>query len=82
MIKKGKITLLYLKSAYSTPLEDVNLKAIRTMKVCFDINFGYADHRPRMRAWFVTIAIQVQIIEKYISLHKNIQDPHNKACIE
>ncbi len=81
-LKKENITVLHCNSAYPTPMEDVNLKAIRTIKECFDINVGYSDHTCGIEASIAAVAIGAQIIEKHITLDKNMQGPDHKASIE
>ena len=51
-------------------MEDVNLKAIRTIKECFDISVGYSDHTCGIEASIAAVAIGAQIIEKHITLDK------------
>ncbi len=38
------ITLLHCTTEYPAPYEDVNLKAMETMKDAFDLPVGYSDH--------------------------------------
>ena len=40
----GEITLLHCNTEYPTPLKDVNLYAMRTMKKMFGKKVGYSDH--------------------------------------
>ena len=81
-LKKEYITVLHCNSAYPTPMEDVNLKAIRTIKECFDIKVGYSDHTCGIEASIAAVAMGAQIIEKHITLDKNMQGPDHKASIE
>ncbi len=81
-LQKDKITVLHCNSAYPTPMEDVNLKAIRTIRECFDISVGYSDHTCGIEASIAAVAIGSQIIEKHITLDKNMQGPDHKASIE
>ena len=81
-LQKDKITVLHCNSAYPTPMEDVNLKAMSTIKECFDINVGYSDHTCGIEASIAAVALGAQIIEKHITLDKNMQGPDHKASIE
>ncbi len=81
-LQKDKITVLHCNSAYPTPMEDVNLKAISTIKDCFDISVGYSDHTCGIEASIAAVAMGAQIIEKHITLDKNMQGPDHKASIE
>jgi N,N'-diacetyllegionaminate synthase len=48
LIKSGtcrkKITILHCNTAYPTPYEDANIRAIETIKAKFKIKVGYSDH--------------------------------------
>ena len=81
-LQKDKITVLHCNSAYPTPMEDANLKAMSTIKECFDINVGYSDHTCGIEASIAAVALGAQIIEKHITLDKNMKGPDHKASIE
>ncbi len=81
-LDKEKISVLHCNTAYPTPMEDVNLKAIRTIKNSFDINVGFSDHTEGIEASIAAVAIGAQIIEKHITLDKNMPGPDHKASIE
>ncbi len=81
-LDKDKITVMHCNTAYPTPMEDVNLKAIQTIKNCFGINVGYSDHTCGIEASIAAVAMGAQVIEKHITLDKNMQGPDHKASIE
>ncbi len=81
-LDKKKISVLHCNTAYPTPMEDVNLKAINTIKNSFDINVGFSDHTEGIEASIAAVAIGAQIIEKHITLDKNMTGPDHKASIE
>ena len=81
-LDKEKISVLHCNTAYPTPMEDVNLKAINTIKNSFDINVGFSDHSEGIEASIAAVAIGAQIIEKHITLDKNMPGPDHKASIE
>ncbi len=81
-LKKEKITVLHCNTAYPTPMEDVNLKAMQTIKKCFGVNVGYSDHTCGIEASIAAVAMGAQIIEKHITLDKNMPGPDHKASIE
>ena len=81
-LKKEKITVLHCNTAYPTPMEDVNLKAMQTIKKSFGVNVGYSDHTCGIEASIAAVAMGAQIIEKHITLDKNMPGPDHKASIE
>ncbi len=40
----GEISLLHCNTEYPTPMEDVNLRAMLTLKEKFSVRVGYSDH--------------------------------------
>ena len=81
-LNKEKISVLHCNTAYPTPMNDVNLKAINTIKKCFDINVGFSDHTACIEASIAAVAIGAEIIEKHITLDKKMSGPDHKASIE
>ena len=81
-LEKDKITVLHCNTAYPTPMEDVNLKAIQTIKNCFGVNVGFSDHTCGIEASIAAVAMGAQVIEKHITLDKDMPGPDHKASIE
>ncbi len=81
-LQKEKISVLHCNTAYPTPMHDVNLKAINTIKNCFNINVGFSDHTSGIEASIAAVAIGAKIIEKHITLDKKMSGPDHKASIE
>lgn len=81
-LEKNKITVMHCNTAYPTPMEDVNLKAMQTIKNCFGINVGYSDHTCGIEASIAAVAMGAEVIEKHITLDKNMKGPDHKASIE
>ena len=81
-LPKSKITVLHCNTAYPTPIKDVNLKAMLTIKNCFDINVGYSDHTEGIEVSIAAAAMGAEIIEKHITLDKNMPGPDHKASLE
>jgi len=81
-LEKDKITVLHCNTAYPTPMEDVNLKAMQTIKSSFGVDIGYSDHTCGIEASIAAVAMGAQIIEKHITLDKNMPGPDHKASIE
>ena len=80
--KKEDITVLHCVSQYPAPLEDVNLRAMTSIKKAFKINVGYSDHTIGIEVPIAAVALGANIIEKHLTLDKNMIGPDNKASIE
>ena len=79
--KKNNITVLQCNTEYPTPLKDVNLKAMLTIKKKFKIDVGYSDHTEGIEAAIASATLGAKIIEKHITINKNLPGPDHKASI-
>lgn len=78
----GKIALLHCNTEYPTPMEDVNLKAMETLRKAFDAPVGYSDHTKGIEVPIAAVAIGATIIEKHFTLDRNMEGPDHKASLE
>jgi len=79
---KKNITLLHATTEYPAPLEEVNLKAIKTMHDTFKIDVGYSDHTMGIEIAIAATSLGATIIEKHFTIDKNMEGPDHKASIE
>lgn len=80
--KRENITVLHCNSEYPTPFEDVNLKAMLTIKEAFKINVGYSDHTLGIEVPIAAVALGATVIEKHFTLDRNLPGPDHKASLE
>jgi len=66
---------------YPTPMNDVNLKAMLTIKNKFDIAIGYSDHTLGIEVSIAAAAMGATIIEKHFTLDKTLHGPDHKASL-
>lgn len=78
----GKISLLHCNTEYPTPMEDVNLKAMETLKKAFGTSIGYSDHTKGIEVPIAAVAMGATIIEKHFTLDRNLEGPDHKASLE
>ncbi len=76
------IRLLHCNSEYPTPYEDVNLKALQTMRDVFGLEVGYSDHTKGIEVPIAAVALGATIIEKHFTLDRNMDGPDHKASLE
>lgn len=81
-LSKDKITILHCNTAYPTPLEDVNLNVIKTLRETFGVNVGYSDHTLGIEVGTAAVALGSTVIEKHITLDRNLPGPDHKASLE
>lgn len=77
-----KITVLHCNTEYPTPMEDVNLRAMQTIKTAFNVNVGYSDHTLGIEVPIAAVAMGAKIIEKHFTLDRNMEGPDHKASLE
>ena len=76
------IRLLHCNTEYPTPFSDVNLKAMQTMRESFGYEVGYSDHTKGIEVAIAAVALGATVIEKHITLDRNMEGPDHKASIE
>lgn len=76
------ITLLHCTTEYPTPMEDVNLRAMVSMKRAFGVKVGYSDHTPGIEVAIAAAALGATVIEKHFTLDRNLPGPDHKASLE
>ena len=80
-IKRKNITVMQCNTEYPTPLRDANLRAMLTIKKKYGVNVGYSDHTEGIVASLGAAALGAKIIEKHITINKNLPGPDHKASI-
>lgn len=78
----GEITLLHCTTEYPAPYEEVNLKAIQTLKNRFNVPVGYSDHTRGIEIPIAAVAMGATVIEKHFTLDRNMKGPDHKASLE
>lgn len=76
------IILLHCNSLYPTPIEIVNLNAIKTMYDEFKIPIGFSDHTLGIHIPVAAVAKGAKIIEKHYTLDRKMKGPDHSFAIE
>jgi len=76
------ITVLQCNTEYPTPFEDVNLRAMLTIRNEFDIKVGYSDHTLGIEIPIAAVALGAAVIEKHFTLDRSMAGPDHKASLE
>ena len=80
--KKEQITILHCNTEYPTPMEDVNLKAIITVRDELGVSVGYSDHTLGIEVSVAAVAMGATVIEKHFTLDRNMPGPDHAASLE
>ena len=81
-LTRENITILHCTSQYPASFENINLRAITSMKKKFNLNIGYSDHTLGAEASIAAVSLGATIIEKHITLDSNMPGPDHKASME
>lgn len=81
-MKREDIILLHCNTEYPTPYEDVNLKAMLTLRDTFGVRVGYSDHTKGIEVPIAAVAMGAEVIEKHFTLDHNLPGPDHIASLE
>lgn len=82
-ILKGKeVIVLHCNTEYPTPMKDVNLTAMLSIKDHFKVAVGYSDHTLGIEVPIAAVAMGAKVIEKHFTLDKTALGPDHKASLD
>ena len=81
-IKKSQVTVLHCNTEYPTPMEDVNLLAMKQMTKDLKVKVGYSDHTLGIEVPIAAVALGARVIEKHFTLNRNLPGPDHAASLE
>ncbi len=79
---RQQITVLHCTTEYPAPLNEVNLRAMQTIAKSFDVAVGYSDHTEGITVPMAAVALGATVIEKHLTLDRNMKGPDHRASIE
>lgn len=77
-----ELFILHCVSLYPTNYDQLNLKFIKTLNKTFDAKIGFSDHTLGIEADIAAVALGAKMIEKHITLDKNMDGPDHKASLD
>lgn len=80
--KRADITVLHCNTEYPTPMQDVNLNAMKSIADTFAVAVGYSDHTAGIEVAIAAVALGACMIEKHLTLDCNLPGPDHKASLE
>jgi N,N'-diacetyllegionaminate synthase len=81
-LERRYITVLHCNTEYPTPFGDVNLNALESIKRAFGVSVGYSDHTLGIEIPIAAVAMGAQVIEKHLTLDRNLPGPDHRASVE
>ncbi|MDI6736484.1 MAG: N-acetylneuraminate synthase family protein [bacterium] len=78
----GKVILLHCVINYPPGYEDLNLRAMETMRQAFQLPVGFSDHTPGITSDVAAVALGASVIEKHFSLDRKLPGPDHPFALE
>lgn len=79
---RQQITVLHCNTEYPTPMRDVNLRAMLSIRDAYGVQVGYSDHTAGIEVPIAAVALGATIIEKHFTLDRNLPGPDHQASLE
>ena len=79
---REKVSLLHCTSEYPAPANDINLRAMDTLRDTFGLPTGFSDHSEGIAAAVAAAARGAVIVEKHYTLDRAMPGPDHKASLE
>tara|TARA_Y100000590_G_scaffold255921_2_gene287443 strand:+ start:2341 stop:3375 length:1035 start_codon:yes stop_codon:yes gene_type:complete len=80
-LRKNSLTVLHCNTEYPTPMDDVNLRAMLTIKNELNVKVGYSDHTLGIEVPIAAVAMGALVIEKHFTLDRNLPGPDHPASL-
>lgn len=78
----NNVKIMHCTTDYPTAVDDVNLRAMVTMREAFKVSVGLSDHTTGNEAAIAAVALGAEFIEKHITLDKEMEGPDHKASMD
>jgi N,N'-diacetyllegionaminate synthase len=79
---RAKLTVLHCTTEYPTPMCDVNLRAMESIRAAFGVAAGYSDHTLGIEVAIAAVALGASVIEKHFTLDRKLPGPDHQASLE
>ena len=77
------LVLMQCTGAYPAPLESLGIRAIATLKTCFDVPAGLSDHsRDPLVGPIAAVAAGADALEKHFTLGNELPGPDHRFALE
>jgi N-acetylneuraminate synthase len=79
---REKVVILHCVTDYPTRFEDVNLRAMDTLRAAFGVPVGLSDHSLGIAVPIAAVARDACVIEKHVTLDRKLPGPDHGASLE
>jgi N-acetylneuraminate synthase len=77
-----RLTVLQCNTAYPSPADDANLRAMITIGDDLGVAYGYSDHTEGPNAALAAVALGATVIEKHFTTDRTLPGPDQGASME
>lgn len=81
-LNRKKLYVMHCHTDYPSEFLDLNLNSIPYLRKKLKLKVGYSDHSLGLEAGVAAVALGSTVIEKHITLNKNLPGPDHKASME
>ena len=81
-LTRDHITVLHCNTEYPSPMKDVNLSAMHTIRDHFGVRVGYSDHTEGYEISLAAVALGACVIEKHFTLDRSLPGPDHQASLD
>lgn len=79
---RERLTVLQCNTAYPSPVDDANLRAMVSMGRDLGVGYGYSDHTEGSSAPLAAVALGALVIEKHFTTDRSLPGPDQHASME
>lgn len=79
---QAAVTVLHCTTEYPAAFEEVNLRAMQTLRDRFGLPVGLSDHSPGIAIATAAAALGATVIEKHFTLDRTLPGPDHRASLE
>ena len=76
------MTLLHCTTDIRPTAHSINLRAMATLSNAFGLPVGFSDHSRGIHVAAAAVALGATVIEKHLTLDRNLPGPDHRASIE
>lgn len=77
----GNYILMHTNSAYPTPVSELNLRMITTLKKRYHCLVGYSGHEANLEPTVAAIALGAKVIERHVTLNRKMWGTDQAASL-
>lgn len=81
LLKNNKLLLMHCVSSYPTPLKNLNMNILNTLKKKFKLPVGFSDHCIDNFGSLSAVSMGVSFLEKHVTMNNNFNGPDHKSSL-